>query len=365
LRGAVLLAAIAVVAVVPAACTPDFDDEAIVKDLRVLGVSADRPEVLFPGGPVSMQPMLCPDQNTIVALVTELMMRLPESLPIVTLRPAVVDPQGGGRPVHYRAVACVSPAGTIDEPGGGNMMPGGVRQTIGRGACPDNAPALGEGDAAPPANAVLAPIEIQLPLTREILLAAFQQDFLGIIYGLPLTVQVTVTAGGEQAVVRKRVLLATELIAGQAPNRNPVVTAVSYRSGETGEPKFFDLTDPQAAPPTLRLGEKLRLEPFFDGKEAYPTRVGDRTTGCVHTEQTVEAVRFAFFATAGHLDPPVTNTEPPVFREPGNNPHRLETEYEAPKALLPGESDLVRVWVVARDERAGSSFVEVALRLVN
>jgi hypothetical protein len=96
----------------------------------------------------------------------------------------------------------------------------------------------------------------------------------------------------------------------------------------------------------------------------YPTRIGDRTSGCTTIQPETEALRFAFFATAGKLSPEGTNTEPPVFRTPAPDPHRLESVYQAPKQLPPGQSDLVRVWVVTRDERVGSSFVELAVKLV-
>ena len=155
--------ALLVLALAAVGCTPDFEDESTVKDLRILGVSADPPEVLFSGGPISQQAQLCPRAEVLMALTQEIAMNLPSaSLPVVTLRPLVVDPRGAGRPVHYRAVACVSPV--AEQGGGGNMMPGGVRETIGRGACPDNAPVLGEGDAVPPAGSVVPPIEVKMTL---------------------------------------------------------------------------------------------------------------------------------------------------------------------------------------------------------
>ncbi|HXU83548.1 MAG TPA: hypothetical protein VN914_19280 [Polyangia bacterium] len=344
-----------------AGCTPDFDNETTVQDLRVLGVSAEPPEVLLDGGPISMQPELCPTADILQALATELAMHVPPTLPTMTLRPLVVDPQGGGRPVHYRAVACVSPTGGIDEQGGGgNMMPGGVRQTIGRGACPDDAPVLGEGDVSPAPGSLSPKIEVPLPLTPNLLVGALQQDPLGLVYGLALTAQVTVSAGDQQVVTRKRVLVTARLTPDQVPNQNPVIPAVSYRKTEDDPLIPYD----PAQPPQVKLGEKLRLEPTAGEKQMYPTRLGDRHTGCVHTQMVSEALRFAFFASAGTFSPDTTNTEPPVFRDPGPDVHRLESVYEAPKELLPGQSDVVHVWIVTRDERVGSSFAELTLRLI-
>jgi hypothetical protein len=342
-------------------CTPNFDNETNVKDLRVLEVSADPPELLIDGGPLSSQPELCPSAPTLQALGAELAMHIPAALPTMTIRPLVVDPQGGGRPVHYRAVACVSPTGGVDqEGGGGNMMPGGVRQTIGRGTCPDNAPLLAEGDASPAPGSLTPRIEVPLPLTTNLLVAGLGQDPLGLVYGLALTVQVTVSAGPEQAVARKRVLITSRLTPDQVANQNPLIPAVAYRNTKDDPLSPYD----PAQPPMVHLGEKLRIQPSPGDKQTYPTRVGDRHTGCVHTEIVNEALRFAFFATAGTFSPETTTTEPPVFRDPGPDPHRLESVYEAPKQLLPGQSDLVHVWIVTRDERVGTSFIELPLRLV-
>jgi hypothetical protein len=278
----------------------------------------------------------------------------------MTVQPLVVDPRGAGRPVHYRAVACVSPTGGIDEQGGGgNMMPGGVRQTIGRGACPADAPVLAEGDATPAPGSVTPSIAVPLSLTDNLLAGALLQDPLGLVYGLALTVQVTVLAGQEQVVVRKRLLVSARLTPDQVPNQNPIIPAVSYRRTEDDPLVPFD----PGQPPMVRLGEKLRIQPSPGYKQTYPTRVGDRHTGCVHTESVTEALRFAFFASAGTFSPDTTITEAPIIRDPGPDPYRLESVYEAPKEMPAGDG-LVRVWIVTRDERTGSSYIELPLRLV-
>jgi hypothetical protein len=341
-----------------AACTPDFQNETTVQDLRVLGVSAEPPEVLIDSGPTSRQPELCPSDDKLRALFAEASMHAATVLPAMTVQPLVVDPRGGGRPVHYRAVACVSPTGGIDEQGGGgNMMPGGVRQTIGRGACPDNAPVLAEGDATPAPGSVTPSIVVPLSLNTDLLTGALLQDPLGLIYGLALTVQVAVSAGQEQVVVRKRVLVSARLTPEQVPNQNPIIPGVWYR--RTVDDALVPLDPGQ--PPTVRLGEKLRIQPSPGDNQ---TRIGDRHTGCVHTQSVTEALRFAFFATAGTFSPDTTTTEAPIIRDPGPDPHRLEAVYHAPKEMPPGGDGLVRVWIVTRDERTGSSYIELPLRLV-
>lgn len=355
---------------VAAGCTPDFDEISTVKDLRVLGISADIPEILFDAGPLSRQQTLCADRETLTGLGAELLQWLPELLPPVTLRPLVVDPRGQGRPVHYRAVFCSSPTGTLNPmEGGGGMAPAGVRNTIGRGECPDDAPLLagGEGDATPVGDDPAVPIVLRLIPTRAQVLQAFAADPLGVIYGLPLTVELTVSAGDEVVVARKRVLIASRLVENQRNNHNPVIARVVHRKGESGVDVPFDLEDPFTDPVPLRLGDKLIIDPFRreQDREMYPARVGDRRTGCATIREAVEAQRFAFFATAGSFGPSGTNTEPPIVREqPTSERSRLASTYQAPSALLPGESEIVRVWIVTRDERAGASFIELALRLV-
>jgi hypothetical protein len=275
-----------IIAVVLSGCTPDFEDETTVKDLRFLGLTADTPELLFDGGELSRQAQICPRAEVLLALQQELAMHVPSSLPTVTLRPLVADPAGGGRSLHYRAVACVSPVDR--QGGGGNQMPGGVRETIGRGACPADAPLLAEGDVAPPAGSVTPSIEVPLALTGDLLIAALRSDPLGIIYGLALTVQVTVSAGEEEAIARKRVLINVRLSSDQTPNNNPLITGVTYRRAEEDRVDTpFDLVNP----PTVRLGERLRIQPLPGDKEGYPTRVGDRHTGCVQIERVNEALR--------------------------------------------------------------------------
>jgi hypothetical protein len=349
-------------------CTPDFDDVTTVKDLRVLAMSADIPEILFEGGPLSMQENLCLDGPTLLALASELNERFPEHLPPVTLRPLVVDPRGGGRPVHYRAVVCLSPTGNLNPMEGGmGMAPSGVRNTAGRGECPADAPVLAEGDAVPPDGTPVVPIVLRMTPTREQVMAALRADVLGMVYGLPLTVQLTVSAGSERVVARKRVLIGTRLNPGHRNNENPVIEKVVHRLSEHAPEVPFDVADPFFAPVPVPLGGSLKIEPARreQDRETYPTRVGDRRTGCVSITTAVEAQRFAFFATAGTFGPPGTNSEPPIIRdEPTDPSQRLASTYRAPRALLPGESELVRIYIVTRDERVGSSFIELALRLI-
>jgi hypothetical protein len=343
-----------------AACVPDFDDPTTVDDLRVITVEADTPELLVDVGPLATLEQL-PRPEDLPALLAEVAMRLPDAFPPVTLRPLLVDPQGGGRAVHVRAVVCVSGKGS-DTDRGRNAGPGRLRDTLGTASCPEDSPLLREVDVMPLADGVV-PCEVTLVPTKEMLLQAIVADPYGGVYGLPLTVQLTVTAGEELVVARKRVVFSPMLAPDQTPNHNPMVTTLVYRADEDGPGMPFDLADPLARPPTVLLGSRLYLEPDRGETEAYLARVSDRTTGRLSNEPVHEALRYSFFASAGSFGPGTTTTEPSVIRSTEGK-HPLQSRYEAPKALLPGESDVVRIWVAVRDERAGASHVQVAVRLV-
>jgi hypothetical protein len=347
-----------------AGCLPDFDDPSTVEDLRILSVEADTPELVVDVGPLATLENL-PRAEDLAPLLGEVATRLPATFPPITLRPLIIDPRGAGRPVHVRAVVCLSGRGS-DADRGRNMGPGRINDTLGTGSCPEDAQLLREDDIIPPSDGWetgVVPCEITLVPTREMLLLAVMSDPLGAVYGLPITVQVTATAGDESVIARKRVVFSPQLTPEQKPNANPTIPRLVHRTDEDGPATPFDLTDPLAQPPSVPLGGELFLEPERGEMEPYLARISDRTTGRLSNEPVKEVFRYAFFATSGKFGPGATTTEPFALRSTEAK-HPLASKYQAPKALLPGESDLVRVWVVVRDERAGASHVQVALRLV-
>jgi hypothetical protein len=350
-----------------AGCTPDFDDPTTIKDLRLLAIEADTPEILVDLPTLSLTGVTRPQD--VAALLAEVAAKLPPTFPPITLRPLVLDPHGGGRPVHLRAVTCGNDtSGPTQTRGPGLLMPAGrIRDTIDRDPCPDDSPVLAEENVTPAAEVAdgSVPFAVTLVVTRDQLALALAGDPLGAVFGLPVTVQVTASADGdkghEQVVARKRVVFDQRLIPQQTPNQNPVVTGLTLRAGDDDPGVRFNLDDPLAAPPAVSLGTKVSIEPDRGDTEFYPSMVSDRRTGALSLTFATEALRYAFFASAGTFSPATTNTEPPVVRNPPKRP--LATRYQAPATLAP-EGDLVYVWVVNRDERAGSSHVRVALRLV-
>jgi hypothetical protein len=349
-----------------AGCTPDFDDPTTVKDLRLLAIDADTPEIVVDLPALSLAGVTRPED--LAALLAGAGAMLPATFPPVTLRALVLDPHGGGRPVHFEAVTCgnVATGSTMVRGTGLVMPPGRIRDTIDRDPCPADSPLLAAADVRPtdgtPGGTV--PFAVTLVVTRDELSLDLTGDPLGLVYGMPITVQLTASADGdagrEQVVARKRVVFVPRLLPDQSPNRNPIVTGLTVRLSEDDQGVRLNLDDPLAQPPSVPLGGQVWLEPDRGDTEFYPTMVSDRRTGALTLTFATEVLRYAFFATAGTFTPATTNTDPPVLRNPPRRP--LAAHYQAP-AALPTGGDLVHVWVVNRDERGGSSFVHVALRL--
>jgi hypothetical protein len=345
------------------ACTPNFADPTTVQDLRLLDVSADLPETIVDVGPLAQLDAI-PDAATVGPLLAQVATTLPDSFPTITLRALLIDPRGQGRPVHVKVVSCVN---AVDGQSSSNMMgmamgmaAGRIRDTIDRDPCPGDAPVLADSDASAGPDGVV-PFAVPLTITRPLLLAAITADPLGVVFGLPLTVQFTASAGDEQVVVRKRVVFVPRLSPEQTPNRNPVIPTLTLRLSEDDPGVAFNLMDPLAAPPEVSLGAKVAIEPAPGDAETYLTKVLERGTNHLTMESATEALRFAFYATAGDFGPGATTTDPNPVRTPPLHP--LATTYHAP-ARMPEAGDVVNVWVVTRDERAGSSWIQVALKLV-
>jgi hypothetical protein len=345
------------------ACTPDFDSPSTVKDLRVLAVNADTPEVLVDVGRLATITTLPPPAE-LPALLAEAQMMLPDSFPPVTLTPLIADPRGEGREVELRVAVCGDTGAGRDR--GRDEGPGGVRDVTGRGACRESA-VLASG-----VRVIAGPDgelgwQVAFNPTKPMLAAALATDTFGAVFGLPLSIELTAAAPAgtdplERVIARKRVVFMPRLAPDQVANKNPIITRLSYRTEENGPATDFDLADPLRAPPTVSLGGELWLEPEKGETEKYLARNYDRATAQLLTEEATEALRYAFFATAGSFSPGSTTTDPPVLRD--NPVIDLKSKYEAPATLDPGQSDLVHIWVVTRDERAGSSWVKVAVRLV-
>ncbi len=333
-----------------AGCSFPFDEVSTVHDLRVLGIQGEPPEVLID---------LPADADFRDPAVQQILYLQIASTP-VTLDPLVVDPLGGGAPLAYEVVACPNSGGsaTVDE------GPGGARGTVGTGPCSADAPAslpVASGKAPPDQMAV------SFVPTASFAAAVVTADPLGALFGWPIRVQFRFTNGPETVIAVKRILYtpripddpaASEPRKPHAPNRNPVIPSVTayLERGDAKEPLAPDV--PRAVP----LGSSVFIEPGLAEAEEYLTVVLDRDTN-LPTVKTIpkEALRYAFYATAGTFSPPSTSDEKrPVFEK--SDVLHLESKYRAPDTMPP--DPLVTVWILVRDERGGSSHVVRTLVLL-
>ncbi len=341
----------------PAAACQELEHPSTVRDLRLLAVVVEPPEVILdPAAPEAAGPE-------------------------IEVRPLLADPAGGGRPVTWTARACGNDPLAPSAPGAGtegaaSYPAGGARSTVGSARCPPPGPTswplLPEGETRP------AGASFRFALTASQLAAAFAADVFpghlgrphgGFDLGLPIALEITARAGNESAVGIKRVVFwPGPLRADQRPNRNPQILEV--RTFAARDPRSLapqgpiELLAPDAPRP-IAAGEPLWLEPAGATAEPYLTPVIDRFTDQVKlAEIPAETLRFSFFATAGRFVPPETRSAlsfgaAPTERLP------LESRYEPPAAAdLPRDpgsgrrQQEVTIWIVVRDERGGAAFVE-------
>lgn len=353
------------VALTAFACTPDFDDVSEAKDLRVLAIVADPPQIIVEPGFAS-------------------------PLPTISLFPLITDVAGAGRPIEVRIGLCGLDQTTNNR--GRDRGPANFQDTLSRGRCGTEVRPLNldrSDDLAAGVRATFSPSWEELARAAGLPPAALSAiDFAKVApFGLPLRFQVYVKAGNDEVWAIKRVDLHPRLYEGQVANHNPVVSRIWARpkpDKKKGHPdvepespwrllaatkRFFAvprLFDPPVAGLiTVEVGKKLSLLPEGDAAEMYRANELSRATNRVELSGLVrEVVRYSFFATKGTFGPAQVDTEPnPLFNMPKVD---LQTTYEAPRELPADSPDGLDVdlWLVARDERAGQSYLRGKLRVV-
>jgi hypothetical protein len=332
-------------ALVAGAGCEELDQPSQVKDLRLLAVAVEPPEVIL--DPAAPEP----------------------GAPELEVTPLLADPAGGGRAVSWTVRACGNDPLAPSAPGAGtegaaNYPAGGARSTVGSARCPAPGPTswllMAEGETR------AAGTSFRFEIGAGQLAAAFAADVFpghlgkphgGFDLGLPIALEVTATAGDETVVGLKRVVFwAGPLREGQQPNRSPRILELRTfgdRDPDTLEPRGPVEVLAPGQPRALQAGQTFWVEPTGAEAEPYVTRVIDRFTDEVRLQEVArETLTFAFYASAGKFVPPETTSElafgaRPTARLP------LESKYEAPAAAAE-----VTIWIVARDERGGSSFTE-------
>ena len=182
---------------------------------------------------------------------------------------------------------------------------------------------------------------------------------------MPFTLDIKIDAGSEAIRAIKRALYwAVPVHAEQVANQTPVMA--SLKSYPARDPDTL-LPSPDTVMPVepgipfaVPAGAKVWFEPERATREPYWTTVIDPDTHrAVPLFVERETLRYRYFATAGSFSPAQTSSEPlPGVVIIGDETH-IESEYSAP-ANFTGP---VTLWVVVRDERGGTSWLERQLAI--
>jgi len=320
----------------------NFEDETTVIDLRVLGLAAQPPEIYV-------------DQSTLDSRTD------PFTSDITAL---VVDPKGAGRPVSYSVLACPREIDAVTAATGRN----GVVCQPNVSGMPPNSLEVTSGETTDPGPVHEIPFTFQVP--PELLKLAFSVDLPAGSQGfqLPIVLQMQLGAGTESVTATKRVIFSQPIPdhEDQPANANPVITQVMTYTDRDADANPVDPKElPAAGPPLMvALGSTVWFEPDGAVAEHYFTRelTRDNPPQVVTKEVAAETLRYAFFTTAGSFAPPQTSTQPPLIFNPTDRIH-VESHYTAP-SKMPDTGPDVTVWILARDERGGASWVQRAVTLV-
>jgi hypothetical protein len=288
------------------ACTPDFDSQSRVHDLRVLAIQTDPPEA------VADLPNKRVDPVQITALVVN-----PGSTSPLWVRGRVCFPTDNGR--------CDTPETVVLD-----------RRT---------APFTGKDCIASPHPPPDVPWDC-VQADPTLIGRALQDDRLKGFGGIRVQVSLEVDAGGPSIWAQK---LLVYTVTGTVPNHNPRIASVELtRDGQALRTFHPDQPEQQCLPVGVEIGllPKLGTNPG-EGAETYTTvdLSGKQVT-------LTESPRYAFFATdPGDLDRDVGD-EP----LPGNVPPRGLVRLTA---LAAGAGT---AWIVVRDGRGGEGWIDIPFR---
>jgi hypothetical protein len=198
-------------------------------------------------------------------------------------------------------------------------------------------------------------------------------------FGLPGIVNLTFGVNGETVTAIKNVVYWPALnYPGEQPNKNPTLGDVndptapkirfySHRDETTGNP---DQPLPDDVQPTFSIarGDKLYVEPNYpDAAESYQILVQKTDVKDFETEMRVvdrELIRFYFYTSRGKFDPELQFSElSPILT--GGTLH-TDSEWLPPAKHedLPTGGEIVTIWLVTHDERAGTDWASRTILLL-
>ncbi len=280
-----------------ASCVGPADDPTNVKDLRVLGISMDPPELLAPSCELS--------PATFGVFAAE-----------VQLTALLADPSGEGREVDWEVSACADPS---------DRMCANDQVRLASGHSP-----AGEVKVSlHPGTAILSDGSFLLQKVAE------KDPFKG-LGGLRLPVLLHLHAGEEQVYAQKLMVFTCQLFPQMKANLNPVLPGISADGAELGQGD--PLPELQGPGPF-----NFAADDFTDRQEAYVVSSFE-----LQPVNLVESWKLAWYADLGRFAPGETGGS-----DFGGEASRHTVQWK------PGGDATERqvtFWVVARDGRGGESW---------
>ncbi|MFN0062108.1 MAG: hypothetical protein ACKVPX_06305 [Myxococcaceae bacterium] len=299
----------AVLFLTAAACVGAEDDPSTVRDLRVLGVSLNPPELMAPSCEGGVDAALAVAGSP------------------VAWRALVVDPAGEGRNLDWELLACAN-AGDRVCAGGDDA---GDRVVIASGSQP-----AGEWQLP------LVPGTLVLQNGQSILLRVFSADAFGGLGGLRVPLVLRVRGGDEQVFAQKLMVYSCKAYPESEQNLLPMLPGVRAAGNQWPEGVPMPLSGAGPFP--------MEPEPFDALEESYV--VPSLSLAPVFLQ---ESWKVAWHTTLGTVSPSQTGGTDLAGEE-----SRAQVEW-LPPAAVEGQTD-VTFWLVVRDGRGGLTWTTRQVR---
>jgi hypothetical protein len=291
-----------------AGCDTGFDDPSLVRDLRILALKADPPEILYP----AIAPFAVPADSDRRTRVTILL----------------ADPEGAGRGLTCTLRSCVLPTSRRCEGQASTVV-------LAQGPCGDGEASF---DVDLPADLVAAVQQADTYFKACRQAHAFGLDPPCGYSGLAVWIEVVVSGGERDLYGLKSLVFAPRDPADREPNRNPEVTGL-----------LVDGVPAPAGTLPFAPGVDAKVEPVRSDSSKQAYRL-PRYTGGDPIDLT-EDLSIRFLADAGSFDP-ATRTDRPRNVLVGSGTSEPPDMFSTwtPPATVP---DRIRFWFVVDDGRGG------------
>ncbi len=323
---------LAIVVLIGLSCVPPTDDSSQLKDLRVLAVNFEPPEIMAP----NCDALLGAVDGGIPDLSGFLTFLAP-----VDMTWLIMDPKGAGREISYDVRAC---------------------------AHQDDLKCENEGDFVPLARGVTKAGELKLTLKpgftfvdvpndggmgTPLLLEVGTQDRFKGIGGLRMPIVIHLKAGTEETFAQKLMVFSCKFFPTMKANVNPQLPGMTYTNnesrlaglddgglwGENDKPEFFGKDG----------GIRFEPLPFLDQQENYVV-----PTFQLKPLDLVEAWKISWHTDLGRISPNETGG---AGFDGIEEKHRV---FWAPLIAENTETD-VNFWFVVRDGRGGQTWIHRTL----